>query len=45
MKMFISFFRRQEGGSDDPRCDGQVVKMFTEMIKKSLKDDDFVSGM
>ena len=33
MKMFISFFRWQEGGSDDPRCDGQVVKMFTEMIK------------
>ena len=45
MKMFLSFFRRQEGGSDDSRCDGRVVKMFTEMVKKSLKDDDFVSGM
>ena len=45
MKMFLSFFRWQEGGSDDSRCDGRVVKMLTEMVKKSLKDDDFVSGM
>ena len=45
MKMFLSFFRRQEGGSDNSRCDGRVLKMFTEIVKKSLKDDDFVSGM
>ena len=37
MKMFISFLRREEGGSDDPRCDGRVVKMFTDMIKKIIE--------
>ena len=37
MKMFLSFFRWQESGSDDSRCDGRVVKMFTEMVKKIIQ--------
>ena len=43
-KVFLAFFKKE---SDDEHavCDGRSVKMFADVIMKSLRDEDFVSGM
>ena len=44
-KVFLAFFKKE---SDDERaavCNGKSVKMFADMIRKSLQDEDFVLGM
>ena len=45
-KVFLAFFKKESDVTDELAvCDGQSVKMFADMIMKSLCDEDFVSGM
>ena len=48
-KIMLSFFQDNstdavtESNESKVGCNGKAVKMFAEMIKRSLRDDDFVS--
>ena len=45
-KLILSFFQDNSTAvtkNDEVGCNGKAVKMFSEMIKHSLRDDDFVS--
>ena len=48
-KIILSFFQDNstdaatESNESKVGCNGKTVKMFAEMIKRSLRDDDFVS--
>ena len=45
-KVFLTFFKKEGNDKDGLAvCDGRSVKMFADMIMKSLRDEDFVSGM
>ena len=45
-KMLLAFFKKDNdsGDKEEVLCDGRAVKMFSDMIRKSFKDDDFISG-
>ena len=44
MKIILSFFQMDKKENDEEvGCNGRAVKMFTDLIKRSLRDDDFVS--
>ena len=34
----------EDAEDEDMLCDGQVVRMFSDMIRKSFKDKEFMSG-
>ena len=44
--MLLTFFKKEDCSSNEENvlCDGRVVKMFSDMIRKSFADEDFVSG-
>ena len=46
--LILSFFKGKadddEGSSDDVACDGRSIRMFSDMIRSSLRDEDFISG-
>ena len=46
-KIILSFFQDKDSTdavtAEEVGCNGKAVKMFAEMIKRSLRDDDFVS--
>ena len=45
-KVLLTFFKKDDDGNEeDILCDGRVVKMFADMIRKSFKDEDFISGL
>ena len=45
-KMLLALFKKDNDSGDkvEVLCDGRAVKMFSDMIRKSFKDDDFISG-
>ena len=45
-KMLLCFFQKNAEDVEDENvlCDGQVVRMFSDMIRKSFKDEEFMSG-
>ena len=43
-KVFLTFLKKFGQDDDLASCDGRVVKIFADMVKKSLHDDGFVSG-
>ena len=45
-KMLLAFFKKENDSDDNKEvlCDGRAVKMFSDMIRKSFKDEDFISG-
>ena len=46
-ELILSFFKSKvddEGSSDDVACDGRAIRMFSDMIRSSLRDEDFISG-
>ena len=45
-KMLLAFFKKENDSDDKEKvlCDGRAVKTFSNMIRKSFKDDDFISG-
>ena len=44
-KVILAFFKKETDNEHAAVCDGKFVKMFSDMIRKSLRDEDFVSGM
>ena len=45
-KMIISFFQMPAAATtenDEVGCNGRAVKMFADLIKRSLRDEDFVA--
>ena len=42
-KMIISFFQMPATENDEVGCNGRAVKMFANLIKRSLRDEDFVA--
>ena len=42
-KMIISFFQMPATENDEVGCNGRAVKMFADLIKCSLRDEDFVA--
>ena len=46
--LILSFFKGKadddEGSSDDVACDGRSIRMVSDMIRSSLRDEDFISG-
>ena len=40
------FFQKssEDAEDEDVLCDGRVVRMFSDMIQKSFKDEEFMSG-
>ena len=42
-KMIISFFQMPATENDEVGCNGRAVKMFADLIKRSLRDEDFVA--
>ena len=46
-QMLISFFQTPPAttadNDEEVGCNGRAVKMFSDLIKRSLRDDDFVS--
>ena len=44
-KMLISFFQMPAATTenDEVGCNGRAVKMFADLIKRSLRDEDFVA--
>ena len=49
-QIILSFFKdnsstdAESNNESKVGCNGRAVKMFSELIKRSLRDDDFVSG-
>ena len=44
LQLILSFFQDNSTAvTEEVGCNGKAVKMFSEMIKHSLRDDDFVS--
>ena len=46
-ELILSLFKSKvddEGSSDDVACDGRPIRMFSDMIRSSLRDEDFISG-
>ena len=45
-KMLLCFFKKssEDAEDEDVLCDGRVVRMFSDMIHKSFKDEGFMSG-
>ena len=46
-KMLLCFFKKNAEDAEDDEdvlCDGRVVRMFSDMIRKSFKDEEFMSG-
>ena len=45
-KMLLCFFKKnaEDAEDEDVLCDGRVVRMFSDMIRKSFKDEEFMSG-
>ena len=46
-KMLLCFFKKSSEDAEDEEdvfCDGRVVRMFSDMIRKSFKDEEFMSG-
>ena len=44
MKIILSFFQMPPTADEgEVGCNGRAIKMFTDLIKRSLRDDDFVS--
>ena len=45
-KMILCFFKKssEDAEDEDVLCDGRVVRMFSDMIRKSFKDEEFMSG-
>ena len=46
LKCILSFFQDNSTAvtENEVGCNGKAVKMFSDMIKSSLRDDDFVSS-
>ena len=42
-QIILSFFRMPKTDEGEVGCNGRAVKMFADLIKRSLRDDDFVS--
>ena len=42
-KMIISFFQMPATENDEVGCNGRAIKMFADLIKRSLRDEDFVA--
>ena len=42
-KMIISFFQMPATENDEVDCNGRAVKMFADLIERSLRDEDFVA--
>ena len=44
--LLLTFFKKDGGDPKEENvlCDGRVVKMISDMIRKSFADEDFVSG-
>ena len=44
-KILLSFFQTTPATTENNEvgCNGRAVKMFSDLIKRSLRDDDFVS--
>ena len=45
-KMLLAFVKKENDSDDNEEvlCDGRAAKMFSDMIRKSFKDEDFISG-
>ena len=45
-KIILSFFKKTSDDAKDEEvlCDGRAVRMFADMIRKSFKDEEFMSG-
>ena len=46
-KMLLCFFKKSSEDAEDEEdvlCDGRVMRMFSDMIRKSFKDEEFMSG-
>ena len=45
-KMILCFFKKssEDAEDEDVLCDGRMVRMFLDMIRKSFKDEEFMSG-
>ena len=45
-KIILCFFRNscEDAEDEDVLCDGRAVRMFSDMIRKSFKDEEFMSG-
>ena len=45
-KIILSFFKKnsEDAEEEDVLCDGRAVRMFSDMIRKSFKDEEFMSG-
>ena len=45
-KIILCFFRKRSDDAEDEDvlCDGRAVRMFSDMIRKSFKDEEFMSG-
>ena len=45
-KMLLFFFKKENeiGDNEQVLCDGKSVKMISNMIRKSFRDEEFISG-
>ena len=45
-KIILGFFKKtsEDAKDEDVLCDGRVMRMFSDMIRKSFKDEEFMSG-
>ena len=45
-KIILSFFKKtsEDANDEEVLCDGRAVRMFSDMIRKSFKDEEFMSG-
>ena len=45
-KIILGFFKKtsEDAKDEDVLCDGRAVRMFSDMIRKSFKDEEFMSG-
>ena len=45
-KIILGFFKKTPDDAKDEEvlCDGRAVRMFADMIRKSFKDEEFMSG-
>ena len=46
-ELILSFLKNKvddEGSSDDVACNGRAIRMFSDMIRSSLRDEHFISG-
>ena len=45
-KILLGFFKKtsEDANDEEVLCDGRAVRMFSDMIRKSFKDEEFMSG-